>query len=76
MTRWARSQGAQYQILNHQPEPGAVAVYTASLPYIGWTFHTGLYANSSPTEIWKFAPSFAPPSASLQRAEGSPSTHP
>jgi hypothetical protein len=61
LLRWVHSQGAQYQIDDHQPEPGAVAVYRASLPFIGWTLHTARYASfSAPTEIWKLAPSSKP----------------
>src|ERR1035437_4484495 len=59
-TRWARSVGAQYEIMDHQPEPGAVVVYSANLPFEGWTFHTSRYATSAPTEIWKYAPSPQP----------------
>jgi hypothetical protein len=54
--RWARSEGAEYVIMDHQPEPGATVVYAAPLPYIGWTFHTSRYTTSAPTEIWKFPP--------------------
>ena len=59
-TRWAISQGAQYEMIDHQPVPGAVPVYSANLPFVGWTFHTASYADSAPTEIWKYAASLQP----------------
>ncbi|MDP9051432.1 MAG: hypothetical protein M3O31_12050 [Acidobacteriota bacterium] len=55
--RWAKSEGAQYIIDDHQPEPGATNVYTGQLPFIGWTFHASRYATFSKAEIWKLAPS-------------------
>ena len=72
LLRWAHSQGAQYPIVDYQPEPGATAVYSAYMPFIGWTFHTARYASSAPTEIWKLAPS---PNA-FQQATPSPATRP
>ncbi len=72
LLRWAHSQGAQYQIMDRQPEPGATAVYSADLPFIGWTFHTARYASSAPTEIWKLPPS----SNAFQQANGPAATNP
>jgi hypothetical protein len=67
IVRWAQSQGAQYYIASEQPEPGAVAVYTVSQPFIGWTINTARYSNSAPVSLWKLAP--AP--ALLQQTEAS-----
>ena len=71
-TRWARSVGAQYEIMDHQPEPGAVAVYSGNLPFVGWTFHTARYATSSPNELWKYAASPQPSASpnSMTSADG------
>jgi hypothetical protein len=57
MLRWARSEGAQYVIDSDEPEPGAVAVYTVSAPYIGWTLHTSLYSTTAPLSLWRLPPS-------------------
>jgi MFS family permease len=56
MVRWAKSQGAQYNISTLQPEPGAVSVCTTKLMYLGWTLHTSLYATSAPLSLWKLTP--------------------
>jgi len=72
LLRWAHSQGARYQITDHQPEPGATVAYSAYMPFIGWTFHTARYASSARGEIWKLAPS----SNALQQADGSRATQP
>ena len=70
--RWAQSAGAQYYITDHPPERGAVIVYSAGGPFVGWTLHTSRYAMSGPTEIWKLPPS----PEGLQQAEGSRSAEP
>jgi hypothetical protein len=72
MLRWAKSEGAQYIIDDHQPEPGATSVYSAPLPFIGWTFHTSRYASSAPTEIWKLAPAPEQPLPPLTSASAEP----
>jgi hypothetical protein len=56
MVRWIHSQGAQYYITAHDPEPGATAVYTANQPFIGWSLHPEKYRTSGSFEIWKLAP--------------------
>ncbi|HEY4382105.1 MAG TPA: hypothetical protein VGN01_17280 [Acidobacteriaceae bacterium] len=63
-TLWAVSEGAQYEIIDHQPLRGAIPVYTADLPFEGWTFHTARYGTSAPTEIWKYPPSLPQSAAS------------
>jgi hypothetical protein len=70
MTRWARSQGAQYYISSPQPEPGAVPVYTANPPYVGWTFDTALYGIRGEFYLWKLA------TESPQAAADSPAAYP
>jgi hypothetical protein len=72
MLRWAKSEGAQYIIIDHQPEPGATSVYSASLPFIGWTFHTSQYATSATTGIWKLAPPSNPALPPLTSAPTKP----
>jgi hypothetical protein len=54
--RWAKSQGAQYDIAGPQPEPGAVSVYAVDSMFVGWTLHRSLYAASAPLTLWKLAP--------------------
>ncbi|HEV2619144.1 MAG TPA: hypothetical protein VGU23_04310 [Acidobacteriaceae bacterium] len=53
LVQWARSAGAQYYIDSASPMPGATAVYTADLPYIGWSFHPSLYETFEPVSLWK-----------------------
>jgi len=72
LLRWAKSEGAQYIIEDHQPEPGAINVYSAPLPFVGWTFKTSRYAISAPTEIWKLAPSVGPALPPLNSASAKP----
>jgi hypothetical protein len=72
LLRWAKSEGAQYIFDDHQPEPGAIAVYSAGLPYVGWTFHISRYKTAAPTEIWKLAPPSGPPLAPLDSASLQP----
>ena len=72
LLHWAKSEGAQYIIEDHQPEPGAISVYTGQLPYIGWTFHTANYDAAFPTEIWKLPPTSEPPPPALDSASAKP----
>ncbi len=65
MLRWAKSEGAQYIIDDHQPEPGASVVYSDQLPFTGWTLKTSRYASFTRTEIWKLAPAPEQPLAPL-----------
>jgi hypothetical protein len=59
IVQWARSAGAQYYIASDPPAPGATAVYTADLPFVGWTFHPSLYATFNPVSLWKLPASAA-----------------
>jgi hypothetical protein len=70
--QWAHSEGAQYVIIDHQPEPGATSVYIAQLPFIGWTFHPSLYATSTTTGIWRFPPTSEPALPPLDSALAQP----
>jgi hypothetical protein len=67
MLRWAKSQGAQYDISTLPPEPGSVEVYTTDTMFIGWTFHPSLYKTSLPVSLWKLArlpePAAQPPNS-------------
>ena len=58
MVRWARSQGAQYFVIG-QPAPDAVLVFNEPLRKIGWTFHTSVYENFYPLQLWSLAPGTA-----------------
>ena len=72
MARWARAEGAQYDIVAKQPEPGAVAVYSQNQAFVGWTLNPAFYSTTYPVSLWKFAPVSAPP----EQAEGSLASHP
>jgi hypothetical protein len=70
--RWAKSEGAQYIIDDHQPEPGATIVYSDHIPFAGWTYKTSRYASFTSAEIWKLAPSTEPPLPPLNSASAKP----
>jgi hypothetical protein len=51
--RWAKSQGARYIITGEQPEPGAKLVFTAPVPYLGWSLQHSSYEARSDYTIYK-----------------------
>jgi hypothetical protein len=51
--RWARARGARYFITGGMPEPGAVRVFAAPAPFIGWTLHRSQYSMQHDLEIYK-----------------------
>jgi hypothetical protein len=50
---WAKRNGARYFITSQPPEAGAVAVYSTSMPFLGWTFKHSLYGSSQPVNIYQ-----------------------
>jgi hypothetical protein len=58
LERWARTEGAQYEIADKPPEPGSTIVYIVDVPFTGWTFRTSQYATSGPLKIWKLPPTY------------------
>jgi hypothetical protein len=51
--RWARMQGARYYDSGYPPEPGAVLVYSISIPNIGWSFSPKYYSGTEIVRIWR-----------------------
>jgi len=50
---WAKAHGARYYITGAPPEPGAVPVLTATVPFIGWTFRRSLYDSRETLAIYE-----------------------
>jgi hypothetical protein len=50
---WAKAHGARYYITGAPPEPGAVPVLTATVPFIGWTFRRSLYDSRQTLAIYQ-----------------------
>jgi hypothetical protein len=50
---WILSQGAQYVVTDHQPEPGATLVWHREIPTAGWFLNPRRYAGRDTLEIWK-----------------------
>lgn len=50
---WAKRNGARYYISEQPPEAGAVPLYTASMPFLGWTFKHSLYRASQPVTVYR-----------------------
>jgi hypothetical protein len=41
--QWAKRNGARYYISSEVPEPGAVQVFSTTMPFFGWTFSRARY---------------------------------
>jgi hypothetical protein len=50
---WAKRNGARYYISEQPPEAGAVPLYTASMPFLGWTFKHSLYRSAQPVTVYR-----------------------
>jgi hypothetical protein len=59
--QWAASVGAIYYVDAYSPIVGMTPVYSAQVPYIGWTFHTSEYARTYPFVMWKLPSQNATP---------------
>ncbi len=55
MLAWVRSQGAQYWVIDHQPEPGAVLVWSHEIPETGWHLDPRRYKDTERLQLWKLA---------------------
>jgi len=53
MLAWIRSQGAQYWVISHQPEPGAVLLWSRDVPEAGWHIDPRHYRETERMELWK-----------------------
>jgi hypothetical protein len=50
---WAKRQGARYYVTGGPPEPGAVPVFTMSVPFLGWTFRHSSYSSQQLLGIYR-----------------------
>jgi hypothetical protein len=53
---WMYAQGAQYEVIDHQPMPGAVLVWSQKIPSTGWTLHLGPSHTFEMLMLWKLPP--------------------
>ena len=51
--QWAKRNSARYFISSTAPEPGAVPVFSTTMPYFGWTFGRARYGTGEPLVIYK-----------------------
>lgn len=51
--RWARGQGARYFVSSNPPEPGATALFTTSVRYLGWTFNSSQQQTTQPLVLYR-----------------------
>lgn len=50
---WAKRNGARYYIVAENPEPGAVQVFSTSMPFFGWTFSRAKYRSAGPFAVYR-----------------------
>jgi hypothetical protein len=53
---WMYAQGAQYDVIDHSPMPGAVLVWSRKIPSTGWTLHLGPSPTFEMLMLWKLPP--------------------
>ncbi len=51
--RWAEANGARYFIGAAPPEPGAVQVFAARVPYLGWTLRPSIYRTTEALALYR-----------------------
>jgi hypothetical protein len=61
--RWAEAQGAKYYDAGNQPTPGAILVYSETIPNIGWSLNPKYYSRSGTLRIWKLPDAATTPSS-------------
>jgi hypothetical protein len=54
ITAWARSQGAQYQVIDHPPLPGAQLIWSRDLPVSGWYLDPRRRYAPDKLQLWQF----------------------
>jgi hypothetical protein len=50
---WAKQHHARYYIASSAPEQGAVPVFTATAPFVGWTLRRSMYATQDSISIYR-----------------------
>ncbi len=50
---WAKRNGARYYVSPDPPEAGAVAVYSTTVPFLGWTFKHSSYDATEPLRVYR-----------------------
>jgi hypothetical protein len=55
-TAWMYDQGAQYEVIDHQPMPGAVLVWSHDVPSTRWVVRLGPSHDFEHLMLWKLPP--------------------
>ena len=71
-TWWMHEQGAQYAVMDHQPEPGSTLVWATTLPTTGWFLDPRKYRGTDRLEVWKLPPAPTVPLPSNMATEDVP----
>ena len=50
---WAKRNGARYYVSSDIPEPGAVQVFSTSMPFFGWTFSRARYLSVAQFAVYR-----------------------
>jgi hypothetical protein len=58
-TAWARSQGAQYEVIDHPPAPGARLLWSRDIPVSGWYLNPRQHYAPDKLQLWQLPPSLA-----------------
>jgi hypothetical protein len=53
---WVHRSGAQYAIVDHQPEPGAKLLWSRDIPTTGWFLDPRRYDATERLQLWQLAP--------------------
>jgi hypothetical protein len=53
ITDWIYTQGARYEVIDHQPIQGAELVWSRDLPVTGWFFRSHRYNATERLQLWK-----------------------
>jgi hypothetical protein len=55
-TAWIYTQGAQYEVIDHSPVPGAILLWSRNIPPTSWHLDPRAYAVSERLQLWKLPP--------------------
>jgi hypothetical protein len=50
---WIYDQGAQYEVIDHSPTPGAILTWSRDIPSTGWFLNPRAYRATERLQVWK-----------------------
>ena len=53
---WIYTQGAQYEIVDHAPLPGATLLWSRPVPLTCWYLNPSMYSRTETLQLWKLPP--------------------